>query len=484
MLTAPNQSVANKYIPNTPKNSAAASGGGGSWGPKKPSPFNTGALGGQPTNTPMSSNANFTQQNANPFSAPSAWSNQGTGKTIVPPTADAPAIVKTIRPTVTTSAPGATGTTPTQITSPAGQNYIQSQLESMKTQANNIASQIPGATGYSGTQGTGTQGTGTTAPTKTESEYIKYLRSMFNPEEARVAQENVNSLNKMTADEIARTRKETDKIRKNEIGMLESGQDYSLATLDRESSKALADLAIAKGYSTDILNQYTQAGATLYEAEEAMRLEAETPISIEAAQALGLPYGTTFAEARAAGKIPAGSSSEGFTLGKDQSRYDAQGNLIASTASEAGGAQDPMTQYRLERANRITSGIDEALADTNIWTAGFLGAGLKLIPGTPAYNLKATIDKITSNIGFEELSAMRQVSPTGGALGQVAIQELEMLQSVLGSLKTNQSPEKLKQNLLDIKTHYTNWQNAVNAAGAQGGGEVVQTSAGAINTNW
>ena len=470
MLTAPNQSVANKYIPtSTPKNLAASSGGGGSWGPKKPV---TGILGAQPTGTPMSSNANLTQQTTNPFSAPQAWKDWGATKTLVPPTADAPAMVKSTRPTVTTSAPGATGTTPTQITSPAGQNYIQSQLESMKTQANNIASQIPGATGYSGTQGTQT-----TAPTKTESEYIKYLRSMFNPEEARVAQENVNSLNKMTADEIARTRKETDKIRKNEIGMLESGQDYSLATLDRESSKALADLAIAKGYSTDILNQYTQAGATLY--------EAETPISLEVAQALGLPYGTTMAEARASGKIPAGSSSEGFTLGKDQSRYDAQGNLIASTASgEAGGTQDPMTQYRLERANRITSGIDEALADTNIWTAGFLGAGLKLIPGTPAYNLKATIDKISSNIGFEELSAMRQVSPTGGALGQVAIQELEMLQSVLGSLKTNQSPEKLKQNLNDIKTHYTNWQNAVNAAGTQGGGEVVQTSAGAINTNW
>jgi hypothetical protein len=62
---------------------------------------------------------------------------------------------------------------------------------------------------------------------------------------------------------------------------------------------------------------------------------------------------------------------------------------------------------------------------------------------------------------------MREASPTGGALGQVAVQELNSLQSTLGSLDPNQDEATLRTNLNNIYKHYSNWKNAVQKA--QGG---------------
>src|SRR5690606_5605780 len=73
------------------------------------------------------------------------------------------------------------------------------------------------------------------------------------------------------------------------------------------------------------------------------------------------------------------------------------------------------------------------------------------VAGTAAYDLRETIKTIKANLGFGELQAMRDASPTGGALGQVAVQELEALQSTLASLNPNQSEEQLKANLETVK---------------------------------
>jgi hypothetical protein len=49
---------------------------------------------------------------------------------------------------------------------------------------------------------------------------------------------------------------------------------------------------------------------------------------------------------------------------------------------------------------------------------------------------------------------MRDESPTGGALGQVAVQELEALQASLGSLNTSQSSDQLLRNLERLENQY------------------------------
>jgi hypothetical protein len=56
---------------------------------------------------------------------------------------------------------------------------------------------------------------------------------------------------------------------------------------------------------------------------------------------------------------------------------------------------------------------------------------------------------------------MRDASPTGGALGQVAVQELQALQATVGSLELGQSKAELQKNLDKIELHYNNWLNTV-----------------------
>jgi acyl carrier protein phosphodiesterase len=77
------------------------------------------------------------------------------------------------------------------------------------------------------------------------------------------------------------------------------------------------------------------------------------------------------------------------------------------------------------------------------------------LPGTVAVDLQKKLDTIRANVGFDRLQQMRDQSKTGGALGQVAIQELAMLQSVLGSLDREQSPKQLAHTLKQIDAHYT-----------------------------
>lgn len=101
--------------------------------------------------------------------------------------------------------------------------------------------------------------------------------------------------------------------------------------------------------------------------------------------------------------------------------------------------------------------IEEAKKLVGPTTAGY-GANLAGVQGTDAANLAAKLQTITANIGFDQLQKMRDESPTGGALGQVAVQELEALQSVLGSIKQGQSPAQLKESLDKLAVTMRNFE--------------------------
>jgi hypothetical protein len=113
------------------------------------------------------------------------------------------------------------------------------------------------------------------------------------------------------------------------------------------------------------------------------------------------------------------------------------------------------------QANTVLNKVDEALGKVGGFTAGF-GGLLANVPGTKARNLQADIDTIKANLGFQQLQAMRDASPTGGALGQVTERELGFLQSTVASLDQLQSPDELRKALNQIKVHYNNWLSAVN----------------------
>jgi len=194
------------------------------------------------------------------------------------------------------------------------------------------------------------------------------------------------------------------------------------------------------------------------------------------------------------------TGAEGFTLGEGQVRYDSMGNVIASgLVGETVGGYNPnellsisdaealgvqygttrgqaismglipgaaeQTQYGIETAQRTVDSIDKAISTFSTIPSGAISrVAMSKIPGTNSYDFAKLLDTIKSNIGFNEITAMREASKTGGALGQVSERELTFLQSVLGSLDIGQSEEQLAQNLDDVKASIIRFNSAVQSS--------------------
>ena len=141
-------------------------------------------------------------------------------------------------------------------------------------------------------------------------------------------------------------------------------------------------------------------------------------------------------------------------------------------------ARQNKLQGALGVADNVVSVAQIALGQVSGFTAGMLGKPLSSLGVPAAVDLEENLKTIQANLGFKELQAMREASPTGGALGQVALKELEFLQAALTSLSNRQSPEQLRKNLNKVVTHYTNWRNAVSGQMAS----VQQPSAAEVPT--
>lgn len=95
--------------------------------------------------------------------------------------------------------------------------------------------------------------------------------------------------------------------------------------------------------------------------------------------------------------------------------------------------------------------IDELLAnETGIDKVTGLSSYLPNVSDS-ARNAQADIDTLKARSAFGGLQEMRMNSPTGGALGQVAVQELEMLKNAEASLQTAQSAEEYTRSLKEYK---------------------------------
>lgn len=116
--------------------------------------------------------------------------------------------------------------------------------------------------------------------------------------------------------------------------------------------------------------------------------------------------------------------------------------------------------------DNVVNKVDETIKQVGPFSAG-VGSILSIVPGTTAKNLAANVETIKANLGFDRLQRMRDASPTGGALGQVAVQELVALQSSISALDTAQSPSQLLANLNNVKRHYENWRATIRKAQEQ-----------------
>ncbi len=91
--------------------------------------------------------------------------------------------------------------------------------------------------------------------------------------------------------------------------------------------------------------------------------------------------------------------------------------------------------------------------------------GANFLTGSAAVDLAKTVETVSATIGFDRLQRMREESPTGGALGQVAVQELIALRATMGSLDLKQSKEIITGNLKRVKEEYiTSMKRIIDAA--------------------
>jgi hypothetical protein len=181
-------------------------------------------------------------------------------------------------------------------------------------------------------------------------------------------------------------------------------------------------------------------------------------------------------------EIPKGLAPKAAEQVSYTTQYDANGNLfyipskpgnpvldakgrptdafVPAKAGQAAAAKEARRGAFEDTAKVVLGKVDSALSKVGGFTAGW-GGLLANVPGTKARSLQADIDTIKANLGFAELAKMREQSPTGGALGQVAVKEISFLQSTIANLDQLQDPQSLRKSLNEIKASYNRWLDAV-----------------------
>jgi len=143
-------------------------------------------------------------------------------------------------------------------------------------------------------------------------------------------------------------------------------------------------------------------------------------------------------------------------------KYEAPASAVtaAQKATEKAEKRTASLEAAKVKAGAIISTVDSVLGKLGMGESGVIGSTMSKVPGTQAYDVEREIETIKANLGFQELQAMREASPTGGALGAIAVQELVALQATVANLDIGQSEKQLRANLNKVKSHYQRWLNA------------------------
>lgn len=208
---------------------------------------------------------------------------------------------------------------------------------------------------------------------------------------------------------------------------------------------------------------------------------------------VGRRGGVDFARTNPMGERIAGEDERSNRAGEAIDRFQADTGRMSAATSRMGevrqgeavrremageadqGRRAQAIASRMVRNNLVLEDIDRAIEGSgDFGSTGFLGQIFSNVGGTGARDLEALIDTVRANIGFDELQRMRDMSPTGGALGQVTERELAQLQAVLGNLETSQSQAQLEQNLRRLQQVYREAQSNIAEAYRQDFGEYPQ----------
>lgn len=159
-----------------------------------------------------------------------------------------------------------------------------------------------------------------------------------------------------------------------------------------------------------------------------------------------------------------GSDYTGYSTDMKEYEYAvSRGEFTGSFADwkASGGSSGGKSPYQAERATRTLASIDELEKQVDNSTTGF-GALVNWVPTSESRYFKSQLDTLKSAIAFGELTAMREASKTGGALGSVSDKEMRLLENALGALDQGMSPTQFKAQLKKIKDSINRWQEEAN----------------------
>lgn len=163
-------------------------------------------------------------------------------------------------------------------------------------------------------------------------------------------------------------------------------------------------------------------------------------------------------EGQRMGTIPAGMAAVPDPTNPSGFRMEAIPGGPAAQQAEAEAAQAIKASEQASRyGNVVLEDIDRAVSaiETDpLLTTGVVGQWMSGVGGTPANRVGNLLSTIKANAGFDRLQAMRDASPTGGALGSVSEMELALLNSAIGSLEQSNNPDDLVYNLKRVQGIY------------------------------
>jgi hypothetical protein len=252
---------------------------------------------------------------------------------------------------------------------------------------------------------------------------------------------------------------------------------------ERQFQLSLAKLTPSGVREIDLLNAKLADPATSEEEKAAIRYKLGTGLSaFQGAPGAEAAGAKTKAVEGAKAEVAA-ATAPGIAGAKTKAEEEAKADVQLRTAGQIAGQRAsaeetaklqadrqqklPKAQSTLKALEDKTKLVDDTIEEAkNLVSETSVGFGsvLSSIPKTDARALKAKLDTIRSNIGFDALAEMRQNSPTGGALGNVSDYEGKTLQATIASLDTGLSVEEFLAALDRVKSTRDQTLNRVREA--------------------
>jgi len=159
-----------------------------------------------------------------------------------------------------------------------------------------------------------------------------------------------------------------------------------------------------------------------------------------------------------AARAKALSSSQGFEItSKDGTviRYGGSGNRADQAAANAETMKKDNAGTGIRLVKDAMSAVRDMPKGASGVSAAIRAAGSN-IPGLGGAPRRATLalEPIKNMIALDNLTALRQASPTGGALGNVSNAEGQRLEQKYGLLTAEQDPQITERNLIELTKDY------------------------------